>query len=223
MRWTVPNILTVFRLIAAPSLGLVFLVLARPYADWVALILFITASLTDYIDGTLARRWNQVSKFGAMLDPIADKAMVVIALGVLLALLGVSTWLMIPAVAILFREVFVSGLREYLGETAGTLKVTPLAKWKTAIQMVAISLLFAWGLFEHFFGMQTYGMNGEIVAGVLAGEIEDELGLIWKYYGLLISSWGGLALLWLAAGLTLLTGADYFRKALPYLREPGHG
>ncbi|MBO6604746.1 MULTISPECIES: CDP-diacylglycerol--glycerol-3-phosphate 3-phosphatidyltransferase [Paracoccaceae] len=219
MTWTLPNILTVFRLIAAPALGLVFLLFARPYADWLALILFITASLTDYVDGYLARKWGQVSKFGAMLDPIADKAMVVIALAVLLGILGVSGWLMIPVVAILFREVFVSGLREFLGDTAGTLKVTQLAKWKTTVQMVAISLLFAWGLFEHFFGMQTYGMDGEIVRDVLGGLVEDEFGLIWKYYGLLLTSWGGLALLWLAAGLTLITGGDYFLKAMPYLRE----
>ncbi|MBF9048690.1 CDP-diacylglycerol--glycerol-3-phosphate 3-phosphatidyltransferase [Roseobacter sp. HKCCD9010] len=219
MRWTIPNILTVFRLLAAPALGLIFLFLDRPYADWVAVVLFISASLTDYIDGDLARRWNQVSKFGAMLDPIADKAMVVMALAVLLGILGVSVWLMIPVVAILFREVFVSGLREFLGDTAGTLKVTPLAKWKTAVQMVAIALLFAWGLFEHYFGMQTYGMDGEIVRDVLGGVIEDEFGLIWKYYGLLLTSWGGLALLWLAAGLTLVTGVDYFLKAMPHLRE----
>lgn len=219
MTWTLPNILTVFRLIAAPALGLVFLLFARPYADWLALILFITASLTDYVDGYLARKWGQVSKFGAMLDPIADKAMVVIALAVLLGILGVTGWLMIPVVAILFREVFVSGLREFLGDTAGTLKVTQLAKWKTTVQMVAISLLFAWGLFEHFFGMQTYGMDGEIVRDVLGGLVEDEFGLLWKYYGLLLTSWGGLALLWLAAGLTLITGGDYFLKAMPYLRE----
>jgi CDP-diacylglycerol--glycerol-3-phosphate 3-phosphatidyltransferase len=106
-----------------------------------------------------------------------------------------------------------------LGDTAGTLKVTPLAKWKTAVQMVAIALLFAWGLFEHYFGMQTYGMDGEIVRDVLGGVIEDEFGLIWKYYGLLLTSWGGLALLWLAAGLTLVTGVDYFLKAMPHLRE----
>ncbi|MBC6438460.1 MAG: CDP-diacylglycerol--glycerol-3-phosphate 3-phosphatidyltransferase [Rhodobacteraceae bacterium] len=215
MCWTLPNILTLFRLFAAPALGLVFLLMARPYADWAALILFVGAALTDYIDGTLARRWNQVSKFGAMLDPIADKAMVVIALAVLLALLGVRAWLMVPAVVILFREVFVTGLREYLGGRAGTLKVTPLAKWKTAMQMVAISLLFALGLFDgHVSGGQTYRLGGEIA---------DEFRLIWKDYGLLLCFWGGVVLLWLSAGLTLVTGADYFRKALPYLKEARYG
>jgi cardiolipin synthase len=219
MRWTLPNIMTVLRLLAAPMLGIVFLILPRPAADWVALFLFVFASLTDYVDGWLARKWGQVSKFGAMLDPIADKAMVVIALAVLLGLHGISDWTLIPVAAILFREVFVSGLREFLGETAGLLKVTPLAKWKTTVQMVAISLLFAWGLFDHYFVMQTLGMSPEIVAGILSGEIEDSVGLGWKYQGLIAVSYGGLVLLWLAAGLTLITGWDYFRKALPYLRE----
>lgn len=219
MRWNLPNTLTVLRLIAAPMLGVVFLVLPRPAADWVALFLFMFASLTDYIDGWLARSWKQVSRFGAMLDPIADKAMVVIALAVLLGLHGISDWTLIPVAAILFREVFVSGLREFLGETAGLLKVTPLAKWKTAVQMVAISLLFAWGLLDHYFIMQTFGMSPEIVAGILSGEIEDSVGLVWKYRGLIGVSYGGLFLLWIAAGLTLVTGWDYFRKAMPYLRE----
>jgi CDP-diacylglycerol--glycerol-3-phosphate 3-phosphatidyltransferase len=145
--------------------------------------------------------------------------MVVIALAVLLGLHGISDWTLIPIAAILFREVFVSGLREYLGAHAGTLRVTPLAKWKTTVQMVAISLLFVWGLFDHYFVMQTFGMSGEIVAGILSGEIEDAVGLTWKYYGLIATSYGGLALLWVAAALTLLTGWDYFRKAMPYLKE----
>jgi CDP-diacylglycerol--glycerol-3-phosphate 3-phosphatidyltransferase len=219
MRWTVPNILTVARMIAAPMVALIFLILPRPWADWVAMILFLGASLTDYVDGYLARAWNQISRFGAMLDPIADKAVVVVALAVLLGIHGVTAWLLVPVTAILFREVFVSGLREYLGHTASTLKVTPLAKWKTMVQMVAITLLFAWGLFDHYFIMQTFGMNGEIVSGILAGDIPDDVGLVWKYNALMLTSYGGLVLLWLAAGLTLVTGADYFRKAMPHLRE----
>jgi CDP-diacylglycerol--glycerol-3-phosphate 3-phosphatidyltransferase len=199
--------------------GFVFLILPRPAADWLALFLFLFASLTDYLDGWLARKWGQVSRFGAMLDPIADKAMVVIALAVLLGLHGISDWTLIPVAAILFREVFVSGLREFLGDTAGLLKVTKLAKWKTTVQMVAIALLFVWGLFDHYFVMQTFGMSAEIVNGILAGEIADDVGLTWKYRGLLLSSYGGLVLLWAAAGLTLVTGYDYFRKAMPYLRE----
>jgi CDP-diacylglycerol--glycerol-3-phosphate 3-phosphatidyltransferase len=80
-------------------------------------------------------------------------------------------------------------------------------------------MLFAWGLFDHYFIMQTFGMNGEIVSGILNGDIADDVGLIWKYNGLMFTSYGGLVLLWLAAALTLVTGFDYFRKALPHLKD----
>lgn len=219
MNMTVPNILTVLRLLAAPGVAIMFLYFSRPAADWFALILFVLAAVTDWVDGYLAREWKQETKLGAMLDPIADKAMVVIALMVIVGYSSMSPWLVLPATFILFREVFVSGLREFLGDTAGTLKVTPLAKWKTAVQMVAIAMLFAWGLFDHYFVMQTLGMSPEIVAGILSGELRDSVGLWWKYQGLIAVSYGGLALLWIAAGLTLVTGWDYFRKAMPYLRE----
>ncbi len=219
MTWNLPNILTVLRLLAAPALGVVFLILPRPMADWAALILFIAAALTDYIDGYLARKWGQVTKFGAMLDPIADKAMVIIAFAVLLGLFGLSLLILLPVTLILFREVFVSGLREFLGAAAGTLKVTKLAKWKTTVQMIAISLLFCWGIAEHYLGMWTYGMSPEIVDGVLSGAIPDELGLIMVYNLLLASSYSGLIFLWIAGLLTFITGWDYFVKALPFLRE----
>ena len=142
MTWTVPNILTLLRLLAAPGVAVMFLYFHRPWADWFALILFILAAVTDWFDGYLARLWKQESKFGAMLDPIADKAMVVIALVVLTGYSGMNPWLILPATVILFREVFVSGLREYLGADAGRLKVTKLAKWKTTTQMIAIAVLF---------------------------------------------------------------------------------
>ena len=124
MRWTIPNTLTVLRLFAAPGVPVMFLYFHRPWADWFALGLFVVASLTDWIDGYLARLWGQESKFGAMLDPIADKAMVVIALVVLTGYSGMNPWLILPATVILFREVFVSGLREFLGDKSAYLKVT---------------------------------------------------------------------------------------------------
>ena len=86
MTWTIPNILTVLRLLAAPGVAVMFLYFHRPWADWFALTLFIVAAITDYFDGYLARAWKQESRFGAMLDPIADKAMVVVAIMVLTAL-----------------------------------------------------------------------------------------------------------------------------------------
>ena len=219
MRWTLPNILTVLRLLAAPGVAVMFLYFTRPYADWFALLLFLGAAITDWFDGYLARAWKQETKLGAMLDPIADKVMVVIALMVIVGYSSMSPWLVLPATVILFREVFVSGLREFLGDTAGTLKVTKLAKWKTTAQMVAIAVLFSQGVFEHYFGMSTYGMDAETVSAILDGREPDLHGLWWKLEGMIWAGRFGLVLLWIAAALTLVTGWDYFRKSVPYLRD----
>lgn len=220
MTWTIPNILTIFRLIAAPGVALAYVFLLRPYADWLALGLFVLASLTDYLDGYLARKWNQTTKLGTMLDPIADKAMVVIALLVIVGLGGMDPLVVLPAAIIMFREVFVSGLREFLGDTAGTLKVTKLAKWKTTVQMVAIAALFGFGLFQSLTGMAMDGMDPAFAGQILAG-VEPDLGGLKLRYDLMVWCWwAGIVLLWLAAVLTAITGIDYFRKAIPFLKEP---
>ena len=219
MTLNLPNILTILRLLAAPAVAVMFLFFARPWADWFALVLFVSAAVTDFFDGYLARAWKQETRLGAMLDPIADKAMVVIALLVITGFSGMNPWILLPATFIIFREVFVSGLREFLGATAGLLKVTNLAKWKTTAQMIGIALLFATGAFEHYLGMQTFGMDRAMRDNVLAGQIPDELGLVWKYWGMMLSWYAGITVLWLSAALTLLTGWEYFRKALPYLRD----
>ena len=197
MRWWIPNSLTVLRLFAAPGVPVMFLYFQRPAADRFALGLFVIASLTDWIDGYLARRWGQESKFGTMLDPIADKAMVVIALVVITGYSGMNPWLILPVTVILFREVFVSGLREYLGSRSGLLAVTKLAKWKTTAQMLAIAELFL---------------------GTGLGYVEDR-GLQPAHWSATSATQLGLVLIWLAAALTLWTGIDYFRKALPFLRS----
>jgi CDP-diacylglycerol--glycerol-3-phosphate 3-phosphatidyltransferase len=219
MKWTLPNILTVMRLVAAPGLAVMFLYFNRPYADWFALLLFVVAAVTDWIDGYLARAWKQETRVGAMLDPIADKAMVVIALMVIVGYSTMSPWLVLPATVVVFREVFVSGLREYLGNVSGTLKVTKLAKWKTTTQMIAIAVLFSQGIFEHYLVMSTWGMDEKMVHGIILGDVEDLQGLGWQYTGMVWSGRIGVALLWLAAALTAITGFDYFRKALPHLKE----
>ncbi len=193
MIWTVPNILTALRLLAAPAVAVMFLYFHRPWADWFALVLFIGAAITDWFDGYLARAWKQTTKLGTMLDPIADKAMVVIALMVIVGYSSMSPWLVLPATVILFREVFVSGLREFLGDTAGTLKVTKLAKWKTTAQMIAIAVLFGQGVAEHYIGAMAW-------ITVMLGH-------------------AGLWILWIAAALTLITGMDYFKKSMPYLKD----
>ena len=154
-----------------------------------------------------------------MLDPIADKAMVVIALMVIIGFSSWSAWLVLPATVILFREVFVSGLREYLGDTAGTLKVTKLAKWKTTFQMVAIAVLFSQGVFEHYLGMSAWGMDEAMVQSIFAGETADLQGLRWKHAAMEWAGHIGHVLLWIAALLTLITGIDYMKKAMPYLKE----
>lgn len=219
MTWTIPNILTALRLLAAPLIAIVFLAFARPYADVLAVVLFVVASLTDFLDGYLARSWGQETKLGAMLDPIADKAMVVIALMVLVGYSSLAAALVLPAALILFREVFVSGLREFLGDTAGTLKVTNLAKWKTTAQMVAIAILLGHGIFEHYLGMWSWGMDDATLNLVLSGQETDELGLRPMYHAMVWTSYIGLALIWIAALLTMITGYDYFRKAAPYLKD----
>ncbi|MBV2358931.1 CDP-diacylglycerol--glycerol-3-phosphate 3-phosphatidyltransferase [Thalassococcus sp. CAU 1522] len=219
MMWTLPNILTTLRLLAAPGIAVLFLYFARPFADWAALLLFLAAAATDWIDGRLARAWGQETRLGAMLDPIADKAMVAVALLVIVGYSSMSPWLVLPATFILFREVFVSGLREFLGQASGDLKVTKLAKWKTTAQMLAIAVLFGQGVFEHYFGMSAWGMDEALIADVLDGRVEDTQGLRWKLTGMVWAGNGGLVLLWVAAALTVITGWDYFRKALPMLRE----
>lgn len=211
------------RLIAAPGLVLMFLYFTRPWADWFALTLFVSAALTDWIDGYLARAWKQETKLGAMLDPIADKAMVVIALLMIVALsgdprVGMDPWILLPATIIMFREVFVSGLREFLGDTAGTLKVTKLAKWKTTAQMVAIAVLFSTGIFQHMWIERTVGMDRDILAEILAGGDDPvNVRLISDAYW--YTWWIGVGLLWAAATLTIVTGWDYLRKSLPYLKD----
>ncbi len=188
-----PNVLTVVRMIAAPLVALVFL-LPRPLADMAALLLFAGASATDYLDGYLARKWKQTSPFGRMLDPIADKAMVMIALAVLLMLSGPDPWVFVPATAIFTREVAVSGLREHLAGRV-TIHVTKLAKWKTTLQMVAIALLFfaGWTQFQWQAGPAAF---------------------VW---------WAGVLLLWAAAALTVITGWQYFSRGMNSSVMSGEG
>ena len=197
MTWTIPNILTTLRLFAAPGVAVMFLYFDRPWADWLALVLFVGAALTDYIDGYLARAWGQQTRFGAMLDPIADKAMVLIAIVVITGYSGMKPSLILPATAILFREVCVSGLREYLGAKAGLLAVTKLAKWKTTAQMVAIAVLFL---------------------GTGLDYVTQSSGKV-PHWSAPAATALGTGLIWVAALLTLVTGIDYFIKALPHLRD----
>jgi cardiolipin synthase (CMP-forming) len=142
-----PNVLTYSRIAAVP------VVVACMYASnilqgglalrWVAVIVFIAAGITDFLDGYLARAWGQQSALGRMLDPIADKLLVASCLLMLAAEETIRGWTLLAAVIILCREVLVSGLREYLAQLRVSVPVTRLAKWKTVGQLVAVGFLIA--------------------------------------------------------------------------------
>jgi len=174
--------LTITRIIAVPLL-ILFLISSSRVDALIAAAIFVAASLTDWLDGVVARRRNQVTTLGTLLDPIADKLLVAAALLMLVnngQLRGVHV---LAALIILAREILVSGLREFLAELRVGLPVSQLAKWKTGAQMVAIAVL----------------LLGDAVPPIVTNI--------------------GLALIWIAAVLTLITGYDYLRTGLRHMAE----
>ena len=191
-----PNLLTVLRLVltlvmfacfaavawvheqgAAMDQAMIFLILR------IALASFVIAAVTDFFDGWLARRWKVESLFGAILDPIADKILVCAAALGLIAV-HVQPPVLVPIGIILFREFAVSALREVLAPRGLILKVTALAKIKTALQLVALgALMVAWFA-------PAYGLHLTI----------DQFRLM---------AYGAHGLIWLAAAVTLWTGVEY--------------
>ncbi|WP_144863115.1 CDP-diacylglycerol--glycerol-3-phosphate 3-phosphatidyltransferase [Mesorhizobium sp. J18] len=145
--FNLPNLLTYARILAVPLIVLCFFLEGRlqssEFARWSALLIFIAASVTDYLDGYFARTWKQTSNIGKMLDPIADKLLVATCLLLLAADTDrtIAGWTLWAAIIILCREILVSGLREYLAALKVSVPVTQLAKWKTTIQMIAIAFL----------------------------------------------------------------------------------
>jgi len=201
MNWNIPNLLSVFRVIAAPCVAFAFLIFERPQADQIAVILFIAAAATDYLDGWLARILRQESAFGRMLDPVADKAMVTISLALVISLYDLEWPIVVPAVLIMLREVLIAGLREFLGDVK--LQVTPMAKWKTTLQMIAIGLLL---------------MRGALVPGEGAGPVSPVMENLMSNAATGTAA-AGLVLLWIAAWFTIVTGYDYFRKGIPHMKD----
>lgn len=181
--FTIPNILTFFRIGVLPFLLLAFF-LPTPVGDCIALTIFILASLTDYIDGYIARRFQQTSKFGAFLDPIADKLLISVVLLMLAGTGRIQSYALIPASIILCREIVISGLREFLSAIEQELPVAKLAKYKTALQMMALTALL---------------LNGVIhISGI---------------------SWIGSCALWSACFLTLITGINYVRASMQFVKS----
>jgi cardiolipin synthase len=147
--FNLPNMLTYGRILAVPLIVLCFFIegtlQSTDFARWTAFFLFALASITDFLDGYLARIWNQTSNIGKMLDPIADKLLISVCLLLMAAdtektIAGWSLW---AAIIILCREILVSGLREYLADLKVSVPVTRIAKWKTTVQMLALGFLLA--------------------------------------------------------------------------------
>lgn len=145
--FNLPNMLTYARILAVPLIVLCFYMEGRlrptEWWRWVAVWIFIVASITDYFDGYIARIWEQTSNIGKMLDPIADKLLVSSVLLLLAYDRTIDKWSLWAAIIILCREMLVSGLREYLAALKVSVPVTQLAKWKTTMQLVAIGFLLA--------------------------------------------------------------------------------
>ena len=137
MLTSTPNLLTLGRVAVIPAVVACFYFHGE-FPRYLACALFTIAAITDYLDGYLARSWRQQSPFGRWLDPIADKLLVG---ATILMLVGLDRAPLLPSLVILLREITVSGLREYMAEVSVGLPVSRLAKWKTAMQMVAIGVL----------------------------------------------------------------------------------
>lgn len=141
MRFNLPNTLTSLRIIVIPMIVIAFFLpvsWARPTAG----LLFALAGITDYFDGYLARRLGQTSRFGAFLDPVADKLVVATAL-ILLVQADPTMWLAVIAAIIIGREITVSALREWMSQVGAQAKVAVsfFGKWKTTAQIIGISLM----------------------------------------------------------------------------------
>jgi CDP-diacylglycerol--glycerol-3-phosphate 3-phosphatidyltransferase len=194
-----PNAITIMRILLVPVFAVAF-VLPGTTARVVAFAVFCIAGLSDALDGLAARKLNAGSDFGRMLDPIADKILVAVALMMIVAQGNITQFnldpslngllRLVPALVILSREILVSGLREFLGGARVSIPVIAMAKFKTTLQMVAIGAMILEPLAPRF--------------------LADELVLPYQTiaYGLL----------WIAAALTVATGYVYFRAGLRYLQ-----
>ncbi|MBT5388991.1 MAG: CDP-diacylglycerol--glycerol-3-phosphate 3-phosphatidyltransferase [Porticoccaceae bacterium] len=139
--WNLPNILTLLRIAMIPVFIAVYY-LPWEWHHFASAAIFGAAALTDWVDGYLARKYNQVTAFGAFLDPVADKLIVVAAL-VLLLEVHSTPWFALPAIVIIGREIVISALREWMSELGdrGSVAVSLMGKIKTWVQMVAVAIL----------------------------------------------------------------------------------
>ena len=178
MKLTVPTMLTLLRIMLIPVLVLVFY-LPFKWTNFAAAAVFAFASVTDWLDGWIARRYNQFSAFGAFLDPVADKLMVAVALVIVVSVKSgpEATWMALFSSVIIGREIAVSALREWMAEIGqrAMVKVAGVGKIKTIVQMVALTCLLYQ---ERAFGLPIY-LIGEWLLAAAA----------------LLTLWSGLAYL----------------------------
>ena len=178
MKLTVPTMLTLLRIVLIPVLVLVFY-LPFEWTNFAAAFVFAFASVTDWLDGWIARRYNQFSEFGAFLDPVADKLMVAVALVIVVSVKdgAQALWMALFSAVIIGREIAVSALREWMAEVGqrGKVAVAAIGKFKTIAQMVALTCLLYQ---ERWFGLPIY-LIGEWLLAAAA----------------LLTLWSGLAYL----------------------------
>ena len=162
----IPTLLTLLRIALIPVLA-IFFYLPWEYSNIATTFIFFVAGFTDWLDGYLARKMQLETKFGAFLDPVADKIMVAVVL-VLLVQTVSSVWMTIPVAIIIGREITISSLREWMAEIGqrATVKVSDIGKWKTSAQMLAIGCLL---YNDELFGlsMQTFGLVLLYIAAIL--------------------------------------------------------
>ena len=160
---SLPNLLTYGRVLAVPVVVMCMFWPEEFWMRWTALGIFALAAITDFLDGYLARIWEQQSSLGRMLDPIADKLLVAACLMMLVADRTIHGWSIWAAIVILSREILVSGLREFLADLRVSVPVSTIAKWKTTVQLVSVGFLIA-------------GQAGETV---LPGNVTIGIVLLW--------------------------------------------
>ena len=189
MKIKIPNILTIGRIILVPVFVIAFYIPGF-LGDLIPFFIFLLASFTDFLDGLLARMYEEESKLGELLDPIADKIIIATALVLLVMNDIINNYEVIAAIIILTREILISGLREFLAKSQISMPVTGLAKFKTFIQMFAIAIL-------------------------LTGESGNRLIDFQDYNAHTI----GIIFLWMSAFLTLYTGYDYVKKGIHHAAD----
>ena len=191
-----PNALTVSRILSIPLIIWGILSIVNGWGGilskaWVLGGLFVLACLTDFLDGYFARKWDLVSGFGRMIDPIADKLLVAGCL-IAFAIISNGQWVfLVPALLIIGRDILVSGAREHAALEGKVMPPTNLAKWKTACEMLALAALIFWVIGKAYLPIDD---AVQMVAGT--------------------SKTIGLVLLWIAAALSVYTGSLYLRAAL---------